>query len=162
MILTQIEPGHLVLTDMSPAQQNEARLFASRYGERDLFVKGNPVLRPDGFLFIQGDLSTYNRTVLEPDPQFVSWSGIRFAGVSISERTGRPSEGVPNTANRTARHTILGYVGGRPGAQDPAIPHTLIPSLTTYRPLWVEYTYDVPGGQVSIRRLRATKEGRGM
>jgi len=155
------DPSLILVSELSVKQAQEVELFRQRYGDRDLFALGNVVCRPDGSLFIQGALSTYTETELEPDPQFVSWSGIRFPGVAVSERTGSVADDV----SFVQRHhsTILGYAkGGRPGAQDNAVPHTPIPSLTVYRDKWVERTYEVPGGQVTLRRLRAAKEGRGM
>lgn len=153
-------PNTLILSNLDLNELEEVEAYQRRYGDREQFVRGSVVCRPDGTLFIQGDLSTYRTTVVPPDPQFVSWSGILFPGISPNARTGRPADGSPSAQSRSK---MLGYSrGGRPGAQDAAVPHTPIPSRTVYRERWVERTYEVPGGEVTVRRLRRSTEGRGM
>lgn len=178
MILTPSvdDPSLILVSELSVKQAQEVELFRQRYGDRDLFALGNVVCRPDGSLFIQGALSTYISTELEPSSDSPAEQGPEERAVQAELRQSngpgagyglRRQQATVNVsggmmATRTSHGPITGTSKGQPGHRDDSVPHTPIPSLTVYREKWVERTYEVPGGQVTLRRLRAAREGRGM
>lgn len=127
----------------------------SRFGNRDMFALGNLVLRPDGSMFVQGDLSTYRRTVLpvgldtiRPEHEELRLLGLDARGPTLGRQRPSQTAGSPS---------ILGT--GTPGSIDEAVHYEPVPSRTVVRALWVDRVFLGPGGQeVTLRRLRRSRQ----
>jgi hypothetical protein len=128
------------------------------YADREAFSPGSLVIRPDGSMFTQGDLSTYRRITIALAPASkIAQSPTEIAILLESpdiRKVDRPG------TKRQGLHDGALPATSRPVSQGDAVPYDVV--KRTLKALWTELTVRAPGGQeIVLRRLRHSSQGRG-